>query len=153
MNGKLRLEEILENLGGVTKGPWSIMEQSKTPPILSVHGPSEIVCGTDGICEAERYNDRPFVEDAANMRHISRCSPDAFLSITKYVRGLETKLEAADIALEKIADLTARCEHDGGFDRETGPIGCNLGDKCLCIGLHPIARDTLSQLRTAHDKD
>jgi len=48
-------------------------------------------------------------------------------------------------ALKKIADLTARCEHDGGFDREIGPIGCLLGDKCVCIGLHPIARAAISK--------
>lgn len=47
-------------------------------------------------------------------------------------------------ALEKISGFTGRCDHDGGFDREIGPIGCNLGDKCVCIGLHPIARDALT---------
>lgn len=38
------------------------------------------------------------------------------------------------------------CEHDGGFDREIGPIGCALGDKCVCIGVYPLvakARDAL----------
>jgi hypothetical protein len=40
-----------------------------------------------------------------------------------------------------------RCEHDGGFDREIGPIGCSLGDKCVCIGVFPLvaaARAALS---------
>jgi hypothetical protein len=46
-------------------------------------------------------------------------------------------------ALEKISGFTSRCEHDGGLDRETGPIGCMLGDKCVCIGIHPVARDAL----------
>lgn len=46
-------------------------------------------------------------------------------------------------ALEKIAGFTSRCEHDGGFDRESGPIGCMLDDKCVCIGIHPVARDAL----------
>ena len=46
--------------------------------------------------------------------------------------------------LWKIADFTANCVHDGGFDREIGPIGCMLGDKCLCIVIHPVARDALS---------
>lgn len=29
-----------------------------------------------------------------------------------------------------------RCEHDGGYDREIGPIGCYLGDKCVCMPLY-----------------
>lgn len=61
-------------------------------------------------------------------------------------------------ALQKISDITARCEHDGGFDREIGPIGCDLGDKCVCIGIHPVARTVLqdaspstSSLRSGND--
>lgn len=57
----------------------------------------------------------------------------------------DAELAKQRVALGRIADLTARCQHDGGFDREIGPIGCNLGDGCLCIGLHPIARDALNQ--------
>ncbi len=35
-------------------------------------------------------------------------------------------------ALEELVAGLGRCEHDGGFDREIGPIGCMLGDKCVC---------------------
>ena len=57
---------------------------------------------------------------------------------------LREENEQMRAALSKIAEHTSRCQHDGGFDREIGPIGCNLGDGCLCIGLHPIARAALA---------
>lgn len=62
---------------------------------------------------------------------------------------LEDEVSRLRTALQTISDHTARCEHDGGFDREIGPIGCLLGDKCVCIGIHPIARDALSHISQA----
>jgi len=47
------------------------------------------------------------------------------------MRAMKTELDAALFAM-------GRCVHDGGFDREIGPIGCALGDKCVCIGVYPI---------------
>lgn len=35
----------------------------------------------------------------------------------------------------------SRCAHDLGFDRELGPLGCNLGDQCFCAGAVLAIRD------------
>lgn len=40
--------------------------------------------------------------------------------------------------VEEALQAMRQCAHDGGFDREIGPIGCNLGDKCVCLGVYPI---------------
>lgn len=55
-------------------------------------------------------------------------------------------------ALEEISDT--RCVHDMGFDREVGPLGCSLGDKCVCVGLcsiasRALANPTLTQVEVA----
>lgn len=53
---------------------------------------------------------------------------------------------AAWDAVEDALSEMKRCVHDGGFDREIGPIGCALGDKCVCIGVYPLvatAKDAL----------
>ncbi|WP_104662809.1 hypothetical protein [Ensifer adhaerens] len=62
------------------------------------------------------------------------------------VAALEYKLKAATSALEKICDT--RCPHDMGFDREIGPLGCSLGDKCVCVGLCTIASRALQEITT-----
>jgi hypothetical protein len=53
---------------------------------------------------------------------------------------MDSKIDDGAISTLLDAALSAmsRCEHDGGFDREIGPIGCALGDKCVCIGVYPI---------------
>ena len=82
---------------GVTPGPWltELMEMSRTASVqrLYVVGPSEIVHPHDGVCEPDRYNDRAFKEDDANMRWIARCSPDNVLSA---FRSLSAKLAAVE---------------------------------------------------------
>jgi len=50
----------------------------------------------------------------------------------------EARANAAEQRLKDAVKVLDRCEHDGGFDREIGPIGCMLGDKCVCIGVYPI---------------
>jgi len=72
---------------------------------------------------------------------------DGIASLTSRVAELETENARLRAALIEIADQTRNCAHDGGFDREIGPVGCLLGDKCLCIGIHPIARAALSNGR------
>lgn len=59
---------------------------------------------------------------------------------------LEQKLQVATEALENIQQT--RCDHDMGFDREIGPLGCSLGDKCVCIGLCTIASHALLEITT-----
>ncbi len=76
-------------------------------------------------------------------------TPDAHEAIAyklqAKISNLQHDINEQRDALQKIADNTAHCIHDGGFDRESGPIGCNLGDKCVCIGIHPIAASALSK--------
>lgn len=43
--------------------------------------------------------------------------------------------ETRDAVIEGVMAVLRSCPHDGGFDRELGPIGCYLGDKCVCIGI------------------
>lgn len=49
--------------------------------------------------------------------------------------------EMLDLALS----VMNGCVHDGGFDREIGPIGCDLGDKCVCIGVYPLVAKAAAQ--------
>ena len=61
------------------------------------------------------------------------------------IAALKAENERLREALEKIHGFARSCEHDGGFDRETGPIGCNLGDRCVCIGYATVARAALTK--------
>lgn len=70
-----------------------------------------------------------------------------FAVARKTSASLSGRVAELEAALIEIADSTRNCVHDGGFDREFGPVGCLLGDKCLCIGLHPIAVKALNQGR------
>lgn len=54
------------------------------------------------------------------------------------VTALQEEVSAAEQRLKEAMQVLDRCEHDGGFDREVGPIGCALGEKCVCIGVYPI---------------
>ncbi len=54
--------------------------------------------------------------------------------------GRIAKLEEA---LAQIRDETRGCSQDMGFCRETGPLGCALGDQCVCMPVHMIARAAL----------
>ena len=55
-------------------------------------------------------------------------------------------------ALEEVQAAMKSCEHDGGFDREIGPIGCDLGDKCVCAGVYPLAtRAALSRIKESNN--
>lgn len=55
------------------------------------------------------------------------------------------RLARESISLSALIDLTKGCQHDGGFDREIGPIGCSLGDGCVCCGIVMGARAALSE--------
>ncbi|WP_457659543.1 hypothetical protein [Sinorhizobium medicae] len=64
--------------------------------------------------------------------------------------GLADKATAGEVerlckALQKIAEDTRRCDHDLGFDREIGPLGCSLGDKCVCLHIHMTAAAAIRQ--------
>ena len=99
------LEAIEKAMEGVTPGPWQTVQTRKDIQRLTVAGPSEIVCGLDGICEPDRMNDRLFAEDAANMRYIAACNPVAMSAILAEVRKAEAlKREIADLrnALRKL---------------------------------------------------
>ena len=73
-----------------TKAPWKSIPDAETrrPDLINmVVGPSEVVCGDDGICCPDRYNDRSFIEDKANMQLIS-CSPEMFYILIRTVEDL-----------------------------------------------------------------
>lgn len=68
--------------------------------------------------------------------------------------ALTSPKEGKDALVERLRAIAdVRCSHDMGFDRETGPIGCDLqlsGGECLCAGIIPSVReaaDALTALR------
>ncbi len=62
------------------------------------------------------------------------------------LREAATAIEAGAEKLKVALHEMRNCVHDGGFDREFGPVGCLLGDKCVCIGVYPIVHDALDAL-------
>ena len=82
-------ETIAKAMEGVTPGPWQTVQTRTDIQRLTVAGPSETVCGLDGICEPDRMNDRLFAEDAANMRYIAACSPDRMREVLALARQAE----------------------------------------------------------------
>lgn len=100
------VERLRAGLEGTAPGPW-IAEQlssvrDKTIDRLYVAGPSEVVCGNDGICEPAGYNDRTFAEDAANMRHIANCSPDNIRILLDTIDGLRARLAEETAIVDRI---------------------------------------------------
>ena len=86
---------------------------------------------------ARRYLARPEnrreSENAKQWRAMAR----AALSIP------ESGEDAVKAERERIIDelRTHRCSHDGGFDMEMGPVGCDLlgrGETCVCLALFNI---------------
>lgn len=144
MTARHSLDQIVRGLDGVTaECPCTTFEQDED---CQVGYPSLLCSACDGTGNAPMDK---VVALAAEMMKIAEQvgeleDPFAAWETIDLIKSQNDQLRTA---LEKIADLTARCEHDGGFDREIGPIGCNLGDKCLCIGLHPIARTALTTIR------
>lgn len=100
--------ELREGLEGVTPGPWHAVQmyQDRTEDRPFVVGPSDVVVGTDGICEPDRMNYRSFVEDAANMRHIARCDPDTIRALLARLREVEaTATEQCAAVVESFIPL------------------------------------------------
>lgn len=64
--------------------------------------------------------------------------------IYKAMRAVDPAFRKISANIDLALSFMDRCIHDGGFDREIGPIGCNLGDGCVCIGIYPL----LSAART-----
>jgi len=92
------IEAIEKAMEGVTPGPWQTVQTRTDIQRLTVAGPSEIVCGLDGICEPDRMNDRLFAEDAANMRYIAACNPVAISELLALARQAEAlQRENADL--------------------------------------------------------
>lgn len=92
-----------------TKGPWKAVPDTMTripDKIYRVIGPSEIVCGDDGICCHDHYNDRYYEEDKANM-HLIATAPEMY-------EGIEAAIDELK-ALELITSLD-------GFSYTTTPI-------------------------------
>ncbi len=92
-------------------------------------------------CKGKGY--QPGDPEAAPIESCDYCGGSGSSLSPTIADDIQGQYNKQKEALQTIADLTARCEHDGGFDREIGPIGCNLGDKCVCIGIHQVARAAL----------
>lgn len=99
-------QRLREAMDGVTPGPWGAEQQGPSRTVMTVGryyvaGPSDVVSPHDGVCEPDRYNDRTFEEDAANMRYIALCSPDNMGTLLDTIASLRSKLEEAEGALER----------------------------------------------------
>lgn len=77
-----------------TQGPWKAIPDigARIPDkIYRVVGPSEVVCGDDGICTHDHYNDRSFEEDRANM-HLIAAAPELYEALEASNKRLKTLL-------------------------------------------------------------
>lgn len=72
---------------------------------------------------------------------MARLEPDARDAIMKAVE-FGGAAPGPSISIDALVELTRGCQHDGGFDREIGPIGCYLGDGCVCVGIVMGARES-----------
>lgn len=102
--GRTALSTIVAGLPGVSDGPWhegcfandettcqckSVLNEGYAGAIATVHVNNGLLVGEGG-------NDAPPAEEAkANLRHISRCHPEAILSVSAYVESLERRLAEA----------------------------------------------------------
>jgi hypothetical protein len=123
------IAELRAGLDGVTPGPWHAVQMATNKPDIDrpfVVGPGEVVVGTDGICEPARSNDRSFPEDAANMRHISRCSPDN-------IRALLDRIASLEAALAPFAKAESCYSRDKSFIADHMEIWRG-GDVVLTVG-------------------
>ena len=114
--------------------PCTLIEQDEDCPV----GYPSLLCG---ICGGRGHTTREQVTAlACEMIKIASDVGEpsdpfaAWESISLIQSQNDQLLNVADQALQAMN----RCEHDGGFDREIGPIGCYLGDKCVCLGIYPI---------------
>ncbi|MGF6157821.1 hypothetical protein M2267_003080 [Ensifer sp. KUDG1] len=89
--------------------------------------------------EPPKFDSREAAISAANEDYAARV-----LDLVDTQPASTALVERLTKALQQIAD--ARCDHDMGFDREIGPLGCSLGDKCVCVGLCTIASRALLEL-------
>jgi hypothetical protein len=127
------IAEMRAGLEGVTPGPWTTEPMDMRDQTIDrpyVVGPSEIVVGNDGICEPDKLNDRSFVEDAANMRHIARCSPDNIARLLDAANSYPLLVEAltkAAIAL----DVPSHKRDDTEFLRATVTIAGSIIRRAL----------------------
>jgi hypothetical protein len=64
-------------------------------------------------------------------------------------QAAEARLAALSTDVEAV--IQRGCQHDMGFDREQGPLGCDLGDACVCIGWGVPLRAALSQAAPVGD--
>lgn len=76
--------------------PWEIKDISDRvkdqATIWGVFGPSEIIAGPDGIAVPDRFNDRTFPEDRANMAFIVTAA-NAYEANTALIAKLTEALE------------------------------------------------------------
>jgi len=93
--------EMLAGLEGVTPGEWELYEHSKTPLVFHVRGQSEVIVGLDGVCLPDKYNDRSYEEDAANMRHIHANRPTAIRALLSERAAMKAELAGLREAISR----------------------------------------------------
>lgn len=71
---------------------------------------------------------------------IMGCVHDIPPQIHKAMHALSYAVKVADPPPSNWRDVVRGCQHDMGFDRELGPVGCDLDAEgrggCVCAGIH-----------------
>lgn len=139
-----KIEALREKAKAATPGPWGFQYTDEAGEcfIIAQHFGGMVGAALPWPTEIDA---RDFRRVVANADFIAAASPDVILSIL-------SERDRLRAALGTIANETARCVHDGGFDREIGPIGCLLGEKCVCIGVHPVARAALTPMDVKEER-
>lgn len=85
-----------------------------------------------------------FLEDGRKANRLSsllvHCTPNELMGWTVPVFTTPPTQDSVAGWQDKVISSLRNCVHDGGYDREIGPIGCDLGDKCVCIGVANTVR-------------
>lgn len=115
MTGKTLMEELVAGLEGVTPGPWSVDGYSTDAVIYMPVGEDHVSkwrhltkCGAAGGHWRQ------------NAAHIARCSPDAILSISEYVRTLQEENDRLKREREWLPIETAPAEGKFLAEAKTG---------------------------------
>lgn len=114
--------------------PCTLIEQDEDCPV----GYPSLLCG---ICQGKGSTTQGQVMAlACEMIKIASDvgEPEDPFAAWESISLIQSQNERAGKALAVALSEMRRCTHDGGFDREIGPIGCDLADKCVCIGVYPI---------------
>lgn len=93
--GKQYLSDIVDNMDGVTPGPWRFRDGGSDPE--EFYGK---LCGSGFVLA--RYRGPNYAHCYDNFNHLSRCSPDKIRAIAEYVDTKDAEVERLREALDGV---------------------------------------------------